>query len=148
VYEIYEDVPCNDNQIAEVLSMLTLLMRCEDENFSFVKVWNDSYRACGVLIDSQTIKMADSYHGVCFLLRSMNTKFTKFVTVQRPRELMFLSDHFLKMAYSDSPASIKMVNQRWSSNLKGCTMFKITNNKRTLNIINTFGTYCFRRPSS
>jgi hypothetical protein len=83
--EIYEDVPCNDNQFTEVLSMLALLMRCEDENFSLVEVLNDSSRACGVLSGSQTIKMADPDRGVCLLLTSMNIKFTKLAIVQKSR---------------------------------------------------------------
>jgi hypothetical protein len=93
--EIYADVPCNDNQFVEVLSMLTLLMRCEDENFSLVEVWNDSSRACGVLSGSQTINMADLDCGVCLLLRSMNTKFTKLVTNSETKRI----DVFVRLSF-------------------------------------------------
>ena len=55
---IFEDVPCNDSDYAEVLSVFALLMKCKQEQFSLVEVWSDSARACGVMTGSQTIKMS------------------------------------------------------------------------------------------
>lgn len=128
--EIFENVPCSDSDFAEVLAALALLMKCQQEQFSLVEVWNDNARACGVMTGSQTIKISDHDRYDCLLLRSMHTKFTNLVVVQKPRELMFLSDQLLRMdGYSG--CAVKKAIQIWSSSLKGSPLFRITNSKST-----------------
>jgi hypothetical protein len=67
--ELFDDVPCNDSDFAEVLSALALLMKCEQEILSLVGTFRMS--------------TSDPDRDACLLLRSMHTKFTKLVKVYR-----------------------------------------------------------------
>ena len=54
-----DGVSCKDNNHAEILATLALLMKCEELKFDKVKLWSDSARAIGCINGSEASQMDD-----------------------------------------------------------------------------------------